>query len=395
MDKYINEKVNIEYLRVVFEIYYLFKIELLKIIFLFKKRLLNKNYNSKIKNKHNKSILLFNPCLIGEFAASIYSIREFIIKNKNYNIDLVVSPNQVELAKAIKGIKNVFSIESIYKRKSNDSLEKNKTSKELNLENYNLIFVLRASDKVYNLIKSKKGIINIKTSFKYFISYSFHVSKSLLLKRYPLRERDLNFKILNVKNSNLRFDDIFEFDSNDINKVKRLLKKIRNSSNKNETSKIILIHMFKDWTMFRWSNKNWITLLNKLSEEFPNYRIVFIGSKYDIESFNKIKPKFKFDYFSLIGKVTLKELIIIMRNSDYFIGIDSGPANLAYLTELRSITILGPGPHMFLPYDPRDIYIDKSNKRGVYQHFFKSKKKYIEKTTPQEVLLSFKKLINN
>ncbi|MBI1805056.1 MAG: hypothetical protein HY033_08860 [Ignavibacteriae bacterium] len=48
-----------------------------------------------------------------------------------------------------------------------------------------------------------------------------------------------------------------------------------------------------------------------------------------------------------------------MRTSDYFIGIDSGPRNLAHLADLRSVSLLGTAPKNFMPLNKEDIVIDK------------------------------------
>jgi len=101
-----------------------------------------------------------------------------------------------------------------------------------------------------------------------------------------------------------------------------------------------------------------------------------------------------FEIYSIIGEIDLRDLLVVMRKSSYFIGIDSGPANIAHLCNLRSISIMGAGPHMYLPYNKLDIVIDKSHGAGLYQRFFRKKRGFIDKITTDEVFSAFEKLNN-
>jgi ADP-heptose:LPS heptosyltransferase len=81
--------------------------------------------------------------------------------------------------------------------------------------------------------------------------------------------------------------------------------------------------------------------------------------------------------------------MLVLRECDYFIGVDSGPRNLAHVADLPSVTLLGPAPHMFAPSNPRDIVIDHSGGRKVYDRIFCQDKPLIETITPLEVRDAF------
>ena len=70
----------------------------------------------KTDQKSDK-ILIVVPCLIGEFGASLHAISDFIQKNKDKTIDIVVSPPLKSLAEKIIGIRKVFIAKSVFKRK--------------------------------------------------------------------------------------------------------------------------------------------------------------------------------------------------------------------------------------------------------------------------------------
>jgi ADP-heptose:LPS heptosyltransferase len=123
------------------------------------------------------------------------------------------------------------------------------------------------------------------------------------------------------------------------------------------------------------------------------FKFIFIGSgEEEKNSFDYIKKNLDFKVFSLINKVDLKELFILMKKSDYFIGIDSGPRNLAHLAGLRSISLLSPAAvKNFMPFSKEDIVLEKQNRLPA--NFFNSNKKSnMEKITVEEVFEAFKKL---
>ncbi|KKS48847.1 MAG: hypothetical protein UV14_C0004G0008, partial [Candidatus Azambacteria bacterium GW2011_GWF2_42_22] len=136
----------------------------------------------------------------------------------------------------------------------------------------------------------------------------------------------------------------------------------------NTTKKKIIVHTNTNWIMKRWPNEKWISLLKKVNK-LDEFQFIFIGTQID----TYIAPRLGFESYSLIGELDLALLLLVLRKSDYFIGIDSGPSNMAYLSGIKSITILGPGPHMYMPNNKHNVVVDKSNGRGLSQLFFHNK----------------------
>jgi ADP-heptose:LPS heptosyltransferase len=80
-----------------------------------------------------------------------------------------------------------------------------------------------------------------------------------------------------------------------------------------------------------------------------------------------------------------------MRMADYFIGIDSGPRNMAHLADLRSISLFGPGIRDFMPLSRKDIVIDKSNPMAT-SLFHYSRESSMKKISAEEVFEAFRKI---
>ena len=156
--------------------------------------------------------------------------------------------------------------------------------------------------------------------------------------------------------------------------------------------RLIIIHTGKAWAMMHWDPANWVTLLRQLHEEGA-YRFVFVGGgTVDEADYATIAPALGFPTTSLIGKLDVAETLDLMRAADGFIGIDSGPANLARLAELPNVTLYGPGPHMYLPFRPGDIALDKTRGRGLTQMFVATKRNFIGMITPDEVRAALHRL---
>ena len=320
------------------------------------------------KGDYKDRILIVNPCLVGEFTASIPAIVDFIQRNNGKKIDIVVSAPLKVLAEKIIDVNNVYVAQSVFKRSSEVLNDQRQV-----LLGYEKIILLRASHGVYNFLK-KVSAQNVKTGACIYARYAFHLLSSIILRRTPKQWRTVNFEMLGGAPREIPFDEMFELS-------------IENRKN----GKKIIIHTGSSWPMMYWEKENWIELLKKINA-LENFEFIFIGAGKDIDDYNYISANLKFKTHSVISQMNLLELVLLMRTVDYFIGVDSGPANMAHLANLRSIVIFGPGPHMYIPSDPNDIMIDKSNGRGLYQRFFLKKKGFIQMISVEEVFQAFIKL---
>ena len=363
-----ERKINLEYLNLYQEIP------------LFCALVVSSFFRTKTKQK-TRSVLIVNTCLIGEFAASVPAIRDYIERNDTIDIDLMVSPPLAPLAEKIRGVRRVYTARSLYGR-PNEKLDKY----EQKFSAYDLIFAMRISRDAYRLI-SDIPTNHVRTCLKEHIGYAVHLWWSLLKRKPPKQWVKLNFEMLGGKVREIPFDDIFQFSENDYVEVENLdaLQTIE---------KKVIIHAGAGWIMKKWSNDKWTELLDKI-RELGNVRFIFVGGREDSEDFAEIESKLDFKIYSLIGKINLLQFLLVLRRSDYFIGTDSGPRNMAHLADTRSVTILGPGPHFYMPWDKKDIVIDKSNGRGLYQMFFLTKNGFIDRITVDEVFATFKNKIWN
>lgn len=326
-------------------------------------------------------VLIVNTCLIGEFAASVPAIRDYIMRNEGMTIDLMVSPPLKELAEKIRGVEKVHVAKSLYKRQN----EKSEHAEQV-FSTYDTVFVMRISRDAFRLIR-KISAIKIRTGLREYSGYALHLWWSLLSRTLPKQWRELNFEMLGGEVREMPFDELFEFSESDFAGVAQL------AELQTEQKKII-IHTGAGWVMKKWENEKWVELLMKL-HQLGDIRFVFAGGGEDADDYEYIASKLEFPTHSLINKITLLQLLFVLHQSDYFIGTDSGPRNMAHLAQTPTVAIFGPGPHFYMSWSTADVAIDKSRGRGLYQMFFYKKHGFIDKITPDEVYEAFKNTLWN
>ena len=84
-----------------------------------------------------------------------------------------------------------------------------------------------------------------------------------------------------------------------------------------------------------WDRKNFIELIKSLCK---NYQIVLLGTNQD---YNKsITDKFKKEIVNLVGKTSIRETAVIIKESELYIGNDSGLSHVSAAVNTNLINIM-------------------------------------------------------
>ena len=93
----------------------------------------------------------------------------------------------------------------------------------------------------------------------------------------------------------------------------------------------------------RWAADRYVELTLRLLERSPKLRVAFTGAPDEAEHAQKLVEIVGADRcFSLAGKTTLSELLVLYTLADVLVTNDSGPALFATLTPINVVTLFGP-----------------------------------------------------
>lgn len=94
----------------------------------------------------------------------------------------------------------------------------------------------------------------------------------------------------------------------------------------------------------RWEIEKFSLLINRIANTFPEYKIVLMGDKTEVEYVNKI---YSFsntnpNVLDSSGKLSLSELIILIANAELMITNDTGPMHIAFALKTQTVSLFGP-----------------------------------------------------
>ena len=109
----------------------------------------------------------------------------------------------------------------------------------------------------------------------------------------------------------------------------------------------------------RWPAERYIELARLLLERFPEINIALTGAQDEARDIEKIAHEVGSPRcFSLAGKTTLRQLLVLYTLSELLITNDSGPAHFGSMTPITVITLFGPEtPLLFAARTPRSVPI--------------------------------------
>jgi ADP-heptose:LPS heptosyltransferase len=112
----------------------------------------------------------------------------------------------------------------------------------------------------------------------------------------------------------------------------------------------------------RWPAERYVELACRLIEKSPAVYVAFTGAPDEAEHSQKlVRAVSSQRCFSMTGKTTLRQLMMLYCLADALVTNDSGPAHFATLTEIQVIALFGPEtPLLFGANTPRSHIIYKN-----------------------------------
>jgi len=94
----------------------------------------------------------------------------------------------------------------------------------------------------------------------------------------------------------------------------------------------------------RWPQSNYIELIKELRIKYPEFPVILIGNKVELDYVEKIMVCFDSAKFviSLAGKTSFDELIVTIKNARFMVTNDTGPLHISYAVDTPVIGLFGP-----------------------------------------------------
>ncbi len=107
----------------------------------------------------------------------------------------------------------------------------------------------------------------------------------------------------------------------------------------------------------KWPTERYIEVAHRLLELYPDVHIGLTGAPDEAESAAKVAKTIGSPRcFSLAGKTTLRQLLVLYTLCELLVTNDSGPAHFASMTPISVITLFGPEtPSLFAARTPRNV----------------------------------------
>jgi ADP-heptose:LPS heptosyltransferase len=281
-----------------------------------------------------KKILIYKTGSLGDLIVSLPALNRIKEKHLNDNIYLLSNKNESD---NILNAKEIFNESAIFKKiLLYDITNLRKCIAQLRSLRINELYYIPSKKNLFQLTRDFiffKFICNIKKVNYFPWSYKKRINKF----DNNIEEREYN-RLLR----SLEIKPINEFKSKDWDFRYNLEKLKKLDTLKLNNSKYIIVNTGgKNFEEKNIGLNNWLYILNLLINIFK-IKIIFIGNKKDFDYVEKLKLNLDSKYIkNLCGNLNFLQLYLIIKNSNLFIGHDSGPMHLAYSNHVPCLVFFG------------------------------------------------------
>jgi ADP-heptose:LPS heptosyltransferase len=107
----------------------------------------------------------------------------------------------------------------------------------------------------------------------------------------------------------------------------------------------------------RWAPERYVALARRLLDEFPDVCVLMTGAPAEADAAERLVAEIgSRRCFSVAGKTSLRQLLVLYTLADLLVTNDSGPAHFASLTPIHVVTLFGPEtPRLFAALTSRNV----------------------------------------
>lgn len=312
---------------------------------------------SKKRHKKISKILLVEPFQMGDVLSLTPMIDPLLNQFPDAEIFILTKPSSGVVLECDKRIKQVFKIDfpwSDYGYKKN-SLKRviGMLSATIRLRGYNFDLGLDTRGDI------RSQILLVLAGCRKRLGYQNYLHSNLSVRGWLLTDRLNRSKhphryhwnlelltLLGINNSSIDFPSFRPM----VDEVEIL------------PPNYFVIHIGGGWEFKRWSEARWVQLITRLAEK-GNGDIFVVGGPGEKEIVSRIEQEVNPKLICTNVRfeiTTLARLIRLLQNCDRFIGLDSGPMNLAVCLNKPVIALFGPGDStMWRPLNMGSTFVHK------------------------------------
>lgn len=228
-----------------------------------------------------------------------------------------------------------------------------------------LVFAFRLRKERFDLSIDTRGdirsqILMVLSGSRVRLGYTSYLHSNVRLRGYLLTHPVSESKLLHRYELNLDLLSRLGFKTSELFPIPFPTLHVDQSTNENQNSNVV-VHVGGGWSYKRWEPAKWALLVDQLRSRFD--WVFVIGGPGEREILDEVKKLLKVSDRISFKSTSLDELVELVHRCDQFIGLDSGPMNLAVCLNRPTIGLFGPGDStMWRPLHPQGRHIHKGHR---------------------------------
>ncbi|MDG2106585.1 MAG: lipopolysaccharide heptosyltransferase II [Gammaproteobacteria bacterium] len=281
-----------------------------------------------------ETFLIIAPSWIGDLIISQSLIKYLKKEYLDCQIDIIVRPELVKLAKMMPEVQNIYSLDIEHKELG--LIKRHILAKEIKKYSYSTSIILPNS--------FKSAIIPWLANVPLRVGYNRELRLFLLNKKYSLIKHKDSMVNRYLKLADGSYSDSIRpslvIDRDLADSIGR--KYLINNSKKN----IVLCPEAEYGSAKRWPTNKWVQLANFYKEK--NYNVYLLGKNKNLDiKYNSVLKKDS--VISLLGKTSLEEATYLLSLVDLVITNDSGLMHITASVNTNLISIFGSSSPFYTP----------------------------------------------
>ncbi|MFW2331747.1 MAG: glycosyltransferase family 9 protein [Nitrospinota bacterium] len=292
-------------------------------------------------------LLLIKPSSMGDIIQAFPFVTTIANERPDIKIDWIANEYYVELVRLNKNVRNLltFRRSSFLELLSIEELKKLiEFAQSIKADKYDIVVDLQG------LARSGLMTLIARSNFKIGYSNARECSSySYDLKVNPIANSldvDRYLSILSYLNISLPSEVDWG--------IKIPQNEIEAAANLTSNQPYIVMNPNSRWASKQWPIEKFEALADMINDKF-NFKIVLIGSQFDITTVQKFNPRTAANIIDLTGKTSFALLAAILKESKLLITADSGPMHLGVAVKVKVVSLFGPtNPQLTGPYNNKD-----------------------------------------